>query len=62
MRKIIIKIAIVVVVIIAMIYVYLVMAVNTKIKEEDQFRKIQPDSIKINDSVIYFKRKDSTVH
>lgn len=59
MRITIIKVAIVLVVIIALVYLYLVLAVNTKIKEQEELRKIQPDSIRINDSTYYLKKVDS---
>lgn len=46
MKKIIIKVAIGLVVVVGLVYLYLVLAVNTKIKEQQEFKKkIEQDSI-----------------
>jgi hypothetical protein len=59
MRTLIIKIAIVLGVIVSLVYLYLVLAVNTKIKEQEKFGKNQPDSVKINDSTYDLQKLDS---
>lgn len=46
MKKIIIKVAIALVVVVGLVYLYLVLAVNTKIKEQQEFKKkIEQNSI-----------------
>lgn len=50
------KVIIVVIVIVGLICLYMVLAVNAKIKEQKEFGRNEPDSIRINDSIYHFKR------
>ena len=55
------KVIIAIIVVAGLVYLYLVFAVNTKTKELDELRKLEPDSIRINDSIYHFdKTNDST--
>lgn len=49
------KVIIAIIVVAGLVYLYLVLAVNTKIKEHEEFRKLEPDSIRMNDSTYHFK-------
>jgi hypothetical protein len=48
------KFIIIVLGIIGVVYLYLVLAVNAKRKELHELRKIEPDSISINESLYRF--------
>lgn len=59
MKRIIIKILIIIIVIAGCIYIYFVSALNTKRKETLEFHKGQPDSLRVNDTMRYFKKGNS---
>lgn len=62
MRKPILVIALVLIIIAALTYGYLVLAVDTKMKEQERFKRNQPDSIRINDSTYQLRKIDSLYH
>ena len=49
------KIILALLVLIGLIYLYLVFVVNAEKKHIYEFKKLEPDSIRINDSTYHFK-------
>ena len=50
------KFIIAIIVIAGVVYLFLVLAVNNKEKEFKKLKMLEPDSIKINDTVYYNKK------
>ena len=60
MKRAIIRAVIVAFIIIGIIYLYMVLAVNSETNEFKKFKKLEPDSIRVNDSTYYFNNKSDS--